>query len=214
MSLSSPLRIGRECFLTALDRTLVVEVLGLSAQTIWVSYPMADTIKEGTVAELTIHDPLGFIGFHTRVSSSPKPNQPSIMLERTETSEQQKARKHWRVSMKLPVSIKAVDETDYHDATLRDLSIEGGLIVTRAQWAAGTTLEMLFQLPHDPPHVILLQAVYCDPTPENGERRYGLHFTELSEDAHEALTAYLYEKLKKLYPKELYDLYPRPAPKR
>ena len=130
MGTKSPLRVGRECFLTAMGRTLVVEIIGISGETIWVTYPMADTIKEDTVAELIIHEPNGFIGFHTRVTSSPKPNQQGIMLERTESAEQTKARKHWRVATDLAVSIKSVDEENYHEATLCDLSIEGGLINT------------------------------------------------------------------------------------
>ena len=213
MGTMSPLHIGRECFLTAMGRTLVVEVLGISGETIWVSYPIADTIKEGTPAELSLHEPDGFIGFHTRVTSAPKPNQPSIMLERTESAEHSTARKHWRVSTDLSVSIKCVDDTHYHEATLCDLSIEGGLITSLAELTAGGMLEMVFQLPHEVPHAILLQVVYCDPTSEHGERRYGLRFIEISEEANEALMMYLYKEIQRTYPQQLRDLYPYPKTK-
>ena len=211
MATQSPLQIGRECFLTAMDRTLVVDILGLSGETIWVTYPMADSIKEGTSAELSLHEANGFVGFHTRVTSAPKPNQQGIMLERTESAEPIKPRKHWRVTTNLTVSIKVSGEEQYHEATLRDLSIEGGLITTPIELAAGSKLEMLFQLPNDNPHAILLQVVYCHPTPKKGGNRYGLHFIEMNEAANAALMLYLYEKIHEAYPQQLCDLYPRPA---
>ena len=210
MGIQSPLQIGQECFLTAMDRTLVVEILGLSGETIWVTYPMADTIIEGTPAELSIHEDNGFIGFHTRVTSAPKPNQQGIMLERTESAEHAKARRHWRVPTKLKVSIKSSQEDDYSDATLCDLSIDGALIATKTDLAPGSNIEMLFQLPHQTPHVILMQTVYCAPKDQEGNNRYGLHFVEVSQEANDALMLYLYEKIKKTYPQQLRDLYPRP----
>ncbi len=209
MNAQSPLQIGRECFLTALGRTLVVEILGVSAETIWVSYPMADAIKEGTAAELCLHESAGFIGFHTRVSSSPKPNQPSMMLQRTESAQQSKARKHWRVPTEMIASIRVHEEAQYHDARLCDLSIEGALIVTPAQLSTGSMLEMTFQLPNEAPHAILLQIVYSAPDSEKGENRYGLRFIEVSEEAHEALLSFLQGKIQELYPHQPRDLYPR-----
>ena len=69
------LTVGQECFLTAMKRVMVVEVLGLSEDSIWVSYPTSDIIKDGTGIELTFKTENGFVGFHARVSAGPKVNQ-------------------------------------------------------------------------------------------------------------------------------------------
>jgi c-di-GMP-binding flagellar brake protein YcgR len=165
-------------------------------------------------ADLSFHDDSGFVGFHTRVTRAPKTNQQSIMLEGTESPEHAKARKHWRVETDLAVSIKGEQEEQYTEATLCDLSIEKALVTIEAAITAGSMLEMLFQLTHQAPHAILLQAVYCAPVNNNLPNRYGLRFVELSEEAHDTLIMYLYKKIQETYPQQLRDLYPRPEIKK
>lgn len=211
MPSESALQIGQECFLSAMGRTLVVEVLGATRDTIWVSYPTADVIKEGTGVELSFHNQHGFIGFHARVSSGPKSGQTGIMLERSESADHRKERRNWRVPCRLPASAKRYNESDTVPSTIIDLTIDGAMIQSTIVAEAGSMLELTFDVPKAKlPVVLLAQIVYTDPTPEGDINRYGTRFLELTRVNREALMWFLYEKIQAAYPRELAALYPRP----
>lgn len=210
MASTSPLQIGRECFLTAMGRTLVVEILGISGDSIWVSYPTADVIKEGTGVELSFHDPGGFIGFHSRVASGPTMNQSGIMLERAASARHNTQRKNWRVPTNFPIQLKAYGEDALHEGEMKDLTIDGSLIKTHSEFPAGSMIEMTLQLPKSKPFTFLVQIVYSDPTTPEKQNRYGLRFVEIPSAAKSALTWFLYERIHEVYPQQLRELYPRP----
>ena len=212
MDAQTALVVGQECFLTAVGRVLIVEILGVKGDTIWASYPAADRIKDGTGVELSFHNKHGFVGFHTRVSSGPKPGQTGIMLERSESADHGKARRDWRVPCKLPVSLKSYGEAKTVQGRFIDMTIEGAMISGGISAKAGAMLEMQFDLPKaQVPVTVRAQVVYSDPTPEGDINRYGVRFLELSRPNREALMWYLYEQIQANYPKELRDLYPRPS---
>lgn len=213
MAQSTPLQVGRECFLSAMGRVLVVEVLGVSRDTIWVSYPTSDIIKEGTGVELSFHEPSGFIGFHARVASGPEMNQSGIMLERAESARHNKERKNWRVPADFPIILKNYGEEQQYEGRLKDLNIDGAHIKSTSDFDAGSMLEAKMKLPNSDAFTLLAQVVYRDPTTRDKPNRYGLRFVEIPKSAKEALTWYLYERIRELYPKQLRDLYPAP-PKR
>lgn len=213
MASISSLQIGRECFLTAMGRTLVVEILGISGDSIWVSYPTTDVIKEGTGVELSFHEPGGFIGFHSRVTSEPKMNQSGIMLERAASARHNTQRKNWRVPTDFPVQLKAYGEDTLHEGVMKDLTIDGALIKTHSEFPAGSMVELTLQLPKSKPHTFLVQIVYTDPTTPEQQNRYGLRIVDAPNAAKNALTWFLYERIHEVYPQQLRDLYPRP-PKR
>lgn len=215
MPSQSPLQVGQECFLSAMGRVLVVEVLGMKGDTIWVSYPAVDAIKDGTGVELSFRNQHGFIGFHTRVSSGAKPGQTGIMLERSESADHGKARRDWRVPCKLPIAVKRYGDPKTVTGRIIDLTISGAMIATNFSAEAGSMLELQFDLPKAPvPVMVLAQIVYADPTPEGDINRYGLRFIELTRPNREALMWFLYEQIQSNYPKELRALYPRPSRKK
>ena len=215
MGAQSALIVGQECFLSAMGRVLVVEVLGMKGDTIWVSWPTADVIKDGTGVELSFHNQHGFIGFHTRVSSGPKPGQTGIMLERSESASHSKERRNWRVPCKLPVSVKRYGEDKVTASRIIDLTIDGAMLASTYSAEAGAMLELQFDLPKAKvPITVLAQIVYADPTPEGEMNRYGTRFLELTRPNREMLMWYLYEQIQSSYPRQLRDLYPRPSRKR
>jgi hypothetical protein len=193
-----------------MGRVLVVEVLGVSGDTIWVSYPTADVIKDGTGVELTFHNETGFIGFHARVSSGPKISQSGIMLERAESSSHSQERRNWRVACRIAVTAKRYGDEVSHPCGMLDLTIDGAMIYGEASFDAGAMLETTFSLPKKEPITILSQIVYKDPTREDGRIRYGIRFVEMAAEAKTSLMWFLYEKIHESYPEQLRNLYPRP----
>lgn len=189
---------------------MVVEVLGLSEDSIWVSYPTSDIIKDGTGVELTFKTNNGFIGFHARVSAGPKVNQGGIMLERSESGLNNKERRNWRVPCSFPVSLQEVDHPEVHSCRMVDLTIDGLMLYSKSALDPGATVSISFSLPNRPKTTTRCRVVYCDPTPDGDSNRYGLRFEEIPHEGKESLIWFLYERIRDIYPRQLSDLYPSP----
>src|SRR5690348_16873003 len=102
MQSASALTVGNPCFLSAHGRTCIVEVLGVSNGTIWVTFPWAVPLDEGTGVELMFQQDEGHVAFHTRVSSAPG-TPVGLMLERAESCADGQRRRDWRVATDYPV---------------------------------------------------------------------------------------------------------------
>ena len=84
-------------------------------------------------------------------------------------------------------------------------------MATSAPFDAGDMLEFIFQLPDYAAHQLIAQVVYSDKTASNEVNRFGLRFVGVKPRARNAITWYLYDRIRELYPEELRDLYPRSA---
>ena len=209
----SPLQVGRECYLRASGRVLVVEVLGISGDTGWVSYPSADALAEGTGVELEFHDGDGFIGYHARVAVVPRHPANGLMLERSETASQRPERRDWRVPTDFSVWVRTPGKRKKLKGRMLDLTQNGALVETSAPFEAGEMLELIFQLPEFAAHQLVAQVVYSDKTASNGVNRFGLRFVEMKKRVRDAITWFLYAQVHELYPDELRELYPRATSK-
>ncbi len=204
----SPLQVGRECYLRASGRILVVEVLGISGDTIWVSYPSADALSEGTGVELEFHDDDGCIGYHARVAVVPRHPGNGLMLERCETASRRPRRHDWRVPTDFSVWVRTPGTRKKLKGRMLDLAQNGALVETSAPLVAGEMLELVFKLPEFVAHQLLAQVVYSDKAASNGVNHFGLRFVEVQRRARDAITWFLYDRVHELYADELRELYP------
>ncbi len=209
--LQSPLQVGRECYLRALGRVLVVEVLGVSGDTVWISCPSADTLDEGMGVELEFHHDEGFVGYHARVAVVARHRANGIVLERCETASFRPERRDWRVPTDFPVWLRRPGTRKKLKGRLLDLTENGASVATSAPFDAGDMLELIFQLPEYAAHQLIAQVVYSDTSASNEINRFGLRFVGVKRRARNAITWYLYDRIRELYPEELRDLYPRSA---
>lgn len=189
---------------------MVVEVLGLSDESIWVSYPTSDVIKDGTGVELSYHTDNGFIGFHARVSAGPKLSQTGIMLERTESARDNKERRNWRVPCNFEARVQLADQESSHPGRIVDLTIDGAMIYCSATLAPASMVTLTFALPKRETTTITSQVVYVDSSNDGASNRYGLRFVKVPHEGKVGLTWYLYEQIQHIYPKQLGALYPKP----
>lgn len=111
------------------------------------------------------------------------------------------------------VWVRTPDTREKLKGRMLDLTQNGALIETSASFEAGEMLELIFQLPEFAAHQLMAQVVYSDKTASNGVNRFGLRFIEVKKRAREAITWFLYEKVRVLYADELRELYPRAASK-
>ena len=205
----SPLQVGRECYLRALGRVLIVEILGVAGDTVWISCPSAETLSEGTGVDLEFHHDEGFMGYHARVAVVARHPANGIVLERCETASFRPERRDWRVPADFPVWLRRPGAKRKLKGRLLDLTEKGASVATPAPFDAGDVLELIFQLPEYAAHQLVAQVVYSDKTASNEVNRFGLRFVEVKKRARNAITWYLYDRIRELYPEELRDLYPR-----
>lgn len=207
----TPLEVGRECYLWAGDTVLVVEILGISGNTVWVSYPCDEPLEEGTGVELLFRDEERTVCYHARVAVVPTNTTSGIMLERAESADDRTARTDWRVPTNLSIWIRPPGVKEKTKGRMLDLTDGGSLIVSEASFRAGELVELIFQLPDCAAYQLVAQVVYAGAANENGMKRFGLRFVDVPRAAKEALIWYLYNRIQAEYGDDLRELYPPSA---
>jgi len=206
-TIQSPLAVGNQCFLNARGRTCIVDVLGVSNGTIWVTFPWAVPLPEGTGVELLFQEAEGHVAYHTRVGGSPGVAG-GLMLDRAESCADGQRRRDWRVTADYPVWLRVQGDTEKLKGRMRDLTAKGSMVTTSAHFDPGDLVEMIYQLPEFSVNRLVAQVVYSDTTDENGVNRFGLRFVHVSSRAREAITWFLYDRIQALYDDELREMYP------
>lgn len=206
---TSPLHVGNECFMVVMDHRYFVEILGITTDTVWVSFPASNYPIEGMGAELQFHTPDGCSTFHTRVAKGPEKKGDGVILQRAEASTYLKHRRSWRVTCDLPVMINSLSEARLHEAHLVDLSAEGALVESQSEFEPGDLLNVSFTLPQHPTRALRARVIHYDPPTMLRSGKLGLKFTEVPPDSRESLTVFLYREIRERYPKELRAMYPR-----
>lgn len=206
-----PLQVGRECYLRALGRQFIVEIRGISGDTIWISYPFSDTLEEGTGVELEFYNGDGFVGYHARVAVALRHSGNGIMLERSETSIARYERRDWRVPTDFSVWVRRPGLKKKLRGHLLDLTEKGARAAMSTGFQAGELVELAFELPESSAHLLEAQVMYCEDTHCDGVCHLGLQFVEVNKRARDAITWFLYDRVRELYAEELRELYPPSA---
>ena len=203
-----PLQVGRRCHLRALGRLLIVEVQGISGDTIWISYPFSEPLEEGTGVELEFHHVGGFVGYHARVAVALRHSGNGIMLERCETSIGRFERRDWRVPADFSVWLRRPGSKEKLRGRLLDLTEQGARAEISSDFQAGELVELIIQLPQSAAHLLVAQVMYCEDRRIDGARHLGLRFVEVDKRARDAITWFLYDRVRELYAEEVRDMYP------
>jgi Tfp pilus assembly protein PilZ len=206
---ASPLHVGNECFMLVMDQRYFVEILGLTKDTVWVSFPASNYPLEGMGAELQFHSNNGLSIFHTRVAKGPEKKGDGVILQRSESASFLKHRRSWRVACDLSVMINTLNEARLHEAQLVYLSAEGALVETRSEFDSGELLNVSFTLPNQPTRALRARVIHYDSATMLRSGKLGLRFTDVPPDSRETLTIFLYREIRERYPKELRAMYPR-----
>jgi len=207
-SAQSGLDVGTQCYVRAMGRRFLVTVLGLSEDTLWVSFPPSDYPIAGMGVDVEVHDDQGFSCYHTRVAIGPRGTTDGMVLQRSGGVHYLRHRRSWRVPIKLAVSMDMEDGRSFR-GTLLNLSAEGALIETTAALQVGDGLTVTVALPGVTVHRINARVIR-EEAPAGPARllQVGLWFTDMPAEARRALTVYLWKRMRELYPAELHALYP------
>lgn len=202
------LQVGRRCHLRALGRLLIVEIQGISGATIWISYPFSEPLEEGTGVELEFHHRDGFVGYHARVAVALRHSDNGIMLERCETSIGRIERRDWRVPANFSAWLRRPGSKEKLRGRLLDLSVQGARAEMSSEFQAGELVELIIQLPELSAHLLMAQVMYCEDRQYDGTCHLGLQFVDVDRRTRDAITWFLYDRIRRLYAEELRDMYP------
>ena len=204
----APFQVGKECFLRVQARIYRSKILGVAKDTIWVSFDDQDHPRQGTVVELEFHDGQGHIAYHTQVVIEPKQRGDGIVLQRASGDKFMKHRRSWRVPTDLVGSVRALNNGHVYQARLVDLSSEGALVETPAEFEVASFVDLTLAFPQRPPHTIKARVVHDSSGQTHGLLyRFGVRFTEIPRDAQRSLTLFLWKRIRELYPAELNAIY-------
>lgn len=195
--------VGGNCLLTVTDRLFMVEIVEVNDETIRVSFPGIDYPVDGMLVELEFHDHTGFSVFQAKVITGPRRDGDGILLELPTVSRRQQHRESARIPTDLSAQIKDPAQADKFDGRILNLSTGGALIETEAKFNLGDTIEIIAHLPERPETILAARILYI-PEPRETDQGvmnvYGTSFVSFEPGAGRALTRYIWDRLRELYP--------------
>lgn len=201
------LEVGNSCFLRIFDQRYFVDILGVSQDTIWVSFHMSDFPLEGMGVDLEFHQGGGFTCYHTRVSIPPKEAGDGVVLQRAEAATFMAYRRSWRVPVDLAMKAREHPDGEVWDGRLVDISAEGALAVSAKALEVGDMMSLSFALPGGRMATMTAQVIHSR-VDDEGVVHMGLRFDDVPATTREALTSFLWREIRERYPSELEELYP------
>ena len=154
-------------------------------------------------AVLEFHDEVGFTYYTTIVESGPPNEGGSIALRLQGDAQRSTHRGCYRASTDLTVHVREQDHVRKYDASLVNISGGGGLIRTGAEFDYTSVVEMTLSLPGESTLAVQAQVVHVDDAPKHGDspsHYYGLRFVDVEPDVEQAITHYMWDRLRELYP--------------
>ena len=207
------LREGIECTLLFRGERYPATILGVSENTIWVTFPTVEENIEDLGVDLTIEGNQGPIVYHTQVVVGPRAAGDGVILRRTPSSQRTQRRRAWRVPSSIRTCLRVRKGEPEFVGMIINLSLGGALLKIRTPYALGDHVDMVLALPGFRPQVVRTQVIHfhtpdgeTDTTPPSFT---GVRFVELDATAEHALTWHLWRAIRQLYPHELKALYPR-----
>lgn len=181
----------------------MVTILDLSGDLVRVSFPGRDYPIEGIAASLEFHDENGFYYVPAEVIEGPMDGADGVVLRRTPEVRRNTHRRSFRVPTDLTVQLKEQVHIRRYNASLMNLSSGGALVQTEAPFDFNSVLDLMLSLPSEPPCRITCEVVHIaeSVSKTNSPVRYlGLRFIDVDPEVEEAITRYVWQQLRILYP--------------
>jgi len=197
------LRKGMECLLHITGRHFMVKVLDVSGDLVRVSFPGQDYPIEGIGANIEFHDENGFYYMPAEVIQGPMDAAGTVVLRRTPQVRRNTHRRSFRVPTDLTVQLKEQVHIRRYTAALMNLSAGGALVLTEAPFDFNSVLDLMLSLPGEQPSRVTCEVVHIaeSVSKNNTPVRYlGLRFLDVETETEEAITRYVWQQLRILYP--------------
>jgi len=185
-----------------MGRHFQVEILELTGTGVRVTFPGADYPIEGLGAALEFHDDKGFDYYQAHVLAGPA-GDGTILLACLGEPRRNIHRENYRVPTDLTVRLRDQVRVKRYDAPLVNLSLNGCLIQTDADFDFTTLLDLTLSLPGEATCTITAHVMHVVDAPAGahaGAHIYGLRFVDLAPETDESIKRYIEQRLRELYP--------------
>ncbi|HNR32118.1 MAG TPA: PilZ domain-containing protein [Candidatus Hydrogenedentes bacterium] len=208
--MASYLEPGRRVTLCLAERRVPSRILAVAQDTVGVTMDTPPYPDEGAGVGLEFEGPDGAVSYYTRVIVCPRAPGDAMILMRAPNISGAERRRAWRVPLDLRAPVRRVAAGKAADMRVVNISTEGALLEPEAALELHEVLDIYLALPGQDPHLVRARVVREEASPKRRPRslRFGVLFADLAPDARRTLTYFMWERLIKLYPKEMAKLFP------
>jgi hypothetical protein len=196
---------GRQGFVRFAQARLPVEVLAAAKDTAGVTCPFEPLPSAGVIVDLEFKDTRYIACFHMQVVVAPNEKEDGIILQRAASASYAQRRRTWRVPLSDNISFRKQGDSSPAEGVVINLSCDGLLMATRTSLRVNDVLDIFVTLPGLPKFKMVGKVVRSEIASSG---RVGVLFVELSREARRSLTYFMWEQLRKMYPKEISALWP------
>ncbi len=182
-----------------------VELIAVANDTVGVTCPFEQLPLAGSLADLVFTEDRCVAYYHMQVVVAPNEPEDGIILQRAASATYAQRRKTWRVPLTDTIAFQRYGDTRPGEAIVVNVSCDGLLLVTRMPLEVNDMLDLFLVLPDQPARKITGRVVRCETTYPG---RFGILFVQLSAESKRALTLFMWQQLRKLYPREIASLWP------
>lgn len=196
------LQPGTPCLVRFADNTFLVNVVNADESTIRVSFHAYDFPVPGMLVDLEFHEPEGIIRFVAKVLKGPRIEGDGILLERPFSPQIIQHRATYRASTNIDATFIERKGRSHERCKIRNLSTTGASIESRTPLQRGMIVNLSLPIDgntHEIETKICHVATYSkkDGSPSYV---YGTRFMNYSAGAGTAVTNYVWNRLRELYP--------------
>lgn len=195
--------VGDKCLVTVADQRFMVSILAIQEDSIHVSFPGIDYPVAGMRIDAEFHGDDSFATYSLRVVRGPETEGDGIVFERPTEKRQMKHRGSVRVETNMPVQIRRLSEVKYSPARAVNLSTGGALLESAQVFALRDTLDLKLELLDGETHTVQTEVLHIGRSEEAGDEPvflYGTRFVGHEPGAGRAITKFIWNRLKELYP--------------
>jgi hypothetical protein len=193
---------GRPCLIRFAENTFLVQISEVTDETIRVTFYAYDFPVPGMLVDLEFHQPEGIAHFVAKVLEGPKRERDGILLERPFSAQIIQHRATYRAATDIDTSFAQVDGRQAERCQVRNLSTTGASVESRVRLPHGAHIILNLNF-EGTAHAIEAEVCHVDTFVRSDGAtfyRYGTRFTNYSPGAGGAVTNYVWNRLKSLYP--------------
>ncbi|MFO7975483.1 MAG: PilZ domain-containing protein, partial [Candidatus Hydrogenedentota bacterium] len=199
------IRKNNECLVNLMGQHFLSRILDVSEDRLTIAFPGKDYPASGMHLELQFHDEEGFNCYQSQVVAGPLKHPGVVVIKRPKAMDRRHHRQHCRVPTDLTVQIKEQSHVRRYDAALTNLSGGGALLETDAPVDFNSSIEITLSVPRDKTRTIQGHVIHVDRPKaphDNGRSTVGVRFVHLDSETAKAITDYVWQRLRELYPGE------------
>lgn len=194
------IRTGAEGYLLSEGERVPIKVADYCGKAIRVEFPNGGMMGGTPWCILEFEDDAGLAKYNAQVCAATYDVEDGLVLVRVAGVDRKGVREFARVPAEFEIQVDSALGKP-HEAMLVNVSSGGALIEMNRELPFHSEVTLHIEIPgEDSAFKVIGQVVHVEPVLENAPRRYGVRFVEVQRDFLRALFAFIWQRLKELFP--------------